>query len=848
LIHDKDFELMLLCERRSDISGEQEQECQGGKGGYFLHIVKLQISPHLLPPNAIVRNPGKLYIVLKSHKPYFNPLNYMPQRDNNKSAIPPSSRAAANRPSSAGISRLAVDPIQKMQAATTAAADISIQTHDLQRETRADEKDPVIQRQALTKIVGEWEMQDSEYEIHDVIIGGRTLSPFSNTMGAHSTAWVAHIDAVRRHLVGTTLNQGITWLLATIDEDLDSPLRKLDGYIGKEQWAKLDYAAFELKVSRGDLEKITGKITAENYDKALQVLRVAINAYLTYVNLLPMSTVAGGDPSGHGEGVARGELNYFEFAASKKFQKDEETPSGNARLESYTPLDDGELDDESFTGMDTELRKLLKGKLEDQELEVYKKTVRGTLWTMFAAETPEVFAKGHENTQKKEVREEIWALSLQNFLRTIRVAYPFAYDFCQMHDTALLTPEVTVKAATLDAAHIVKLVNGEEKFTNIPATYNFKEESDRDKVESELTGSHKLDESSVRGGASGYSDIAGGGSGFQVTILLNNQYNIGDIITTGRTKSPFSGTMGAHTTAWAVHQDAVINSLSGLSLSTALVKLLQMTREAMQSPQLEFAGVIDEKHQIFLVGAFNDAKKFVGKVDKVFKQDVAEKTSFLENFIAVYLHLLNVTPLATISKGGVPGGRREGMHRQFLKKYEADGDAVFSPDQLAGKEKIITDHLIGMFDASGLNYFPPMLGQREKTKIGDYVEGGFEEGHELWKFMLDKGRYKANQKKKKYALDQFLHTIAEAYPRSLKNSNVVKALADKYAIELLPPELPKNMIGHRVMVIGNKQDQNAQLHKGYAGYIKQINSYGISVSLDAIFKTIILQPTSIKFI
>jgi len=770
----------------------------------------------------------------------------MSHLDKNRSTVQPTSRAAANQQPSGGISRPAVNPIQRMQGATPLTADVTVQTYNLLPETAPNADGTVIQRQALTKIIGEWEEQD--YEIQDVIIGGRTLSPFSNTMGAHSTAWVAHIDAVRRHLVGTTLTQGIGWLLTTIDEDLDSPLRKLDGYIGKEQWAKLDYAAFLLKASRGDLENVSNNITAQNYNTALQVLRIAINAYLTYVNLLPMSTVAGGDPSGHGEGVARGEINYFEFAASQKFQKDEETPSGTPRLESFTPLDDEALKHENFTGIDTELRKLLKGELQNQELEAYKKKVRVTLWTMFAAETPEVFAQGHENTRKKEVREEIWALSLQNFLRTIRVAYPFAYDFCQMHDTALLTTDVTTIAPTLNAAHIVKLVNGEEKFTNIAASYNFKDEDDKVKVESELGGSDKLDQSIVRGDAFGYSDIAGGGSGFQVTILLNNQDNIGDIITTGRTKSPFSGTMGAHTTAWAVHQDAVINSLRGLPLSTALLQLSLMTQAAMKSPQLEFAGVIDEKHQIFLVGAFNDAKKFTGKVNEIFKEDIGTKTAFMETFIAVYLHLQNVTPLATVSKGGVPGGRTEGRHRQFLKKYEVDGDTVFSPDQLAGKEKIITDHLIGMFDASGLAYFPPSLGQREKTDINKHVEGGFDDKHELWNFIRDRGTYKANQKKKKYALDQFLHTIAEAYPRSLKNSNVVEALALKYDIALQSPERPRNVIGQQVMVIGNKADQNARLYKGYAGTIRQINAYGISVALDALFKTVVLQPESVKFV
>ncbi|OMP78054.1 hypothetical protein [[Flexibacter] sp. ATCC 35208] len=741
----------------------------------------------------------------------------MLQHNKNISVIQPSSRAAANRSSFTGISQPAV--VQKTA---------------------------VIQRQALTKIVGEWNTDN--YDIYDVIIGGRTLSPFSNTMGAHSTAWVAHIDAIRRHLVGTTMSVGIDWFLGTINEDLDSPLRKLDGYIGKEQWAKLDFATYQLKVSRDNLVSVSAKITAQNYHNVLQVLRIAINAYLTYINLLPTSTVAGGDPSGHGEGVARGEINYFEFAASQKFQKEEGTPSNTGLLETYTPLDEKDLNTTDFTGMDTELRKLLKGDLKEGELALYKKHIRATLWTMFAEETPEVFAQGHENTQRKEVKEEIWALTLQNFLRTIRVAYPFAYDFCKMNDMALLTNDVTLKIPTLNVAHIVKLVNGEETFINIAGSYNFKDEDDRDKVKSKLSGSHQLNESEVRGSAYGDSDIAGGGSGFQVTVLLNDLDNIGDIITTGRTKSPFSGTMGAHTTAWAVHQDAVINTLTGLPLSSAILQLSLMTQEAMKSPQLEFAGVIDEKHQIFLVAAFNEARKFVGKVGENFKQNVGVKTAFLENFIATYLNLLNVTPLATIAKGGVPGGRREGQHRQFLKRYETDGDAVFSTDELGNKTKIITDHLLGMFDTSGLNYFPPSLVRREATNISEYVTDGFDNTHALWDFVQDKGTEKANQKKKKYALDQFLHTVAEAYPRSLRNSNLVATLTEKHSIDLAPPKSPSNVMGHNVVVVGNKQDPNAQLNKGYIGEIRGISPYGITVLIHATFKTVVLQPGSIKFI
>ena len=66
------------------------------------------------------------------------------------------------------------------------------------------------------------------------------------------------------------------------------------------------------------------------------------------------------------------------------------------------------------------------------------------------------------------------------------------------------------------------------------------------------------------------SDLRQGGVGFQATLFLEEDYSIGALEMTRRTKSPFSATMGAHSTAWVAHLDAVHSLLIKKTIPEAL--------------------------------------------------------------------------------------------------------------------------------------------------------------------------------------------------------------------------------------------------------------------------------------
>ncbi|MGB0563738.1 MAG: hypothetical protein ACPGVO_18360, partial [Spirulinaceae cyanobacterium] len=434
----------------------------------------------------------------------------------------------------------------------------------------------LIQRQVLSKLV-----PSPEYEnvIHDVIIGGRTPSPFPGTMGAHSTAWIAHLDAVRRMLVNTEFSEGSKNLIWLAREELNSessPLLALKGFLDDQHKKKLEDSEVILKDSIKGLEEEISKEKPEA-QAIKQKIHQLINDYLTYTNYLPMSTVKGGDPSGHGEGVARSNINTFEYVYASMLE------GKDNRIKDEIPKQlSEEIKALSKKGVQGKIKNSVKKKFDfsasKKDGNELKKILTEQLWTLFAAETPEVFFGSQEkDRQTKENRLLIWQKSLENFLRTIQLAYPHAYDFTKMHtkESQKTGLEYALKEAKTKIEKPETLLPGYEE-------------------EAIFRDSH--DEVTL-------SDLKQSGSGFMATILLNNEGIVGDVNLVGaldmigRTKSPFSGTMGAHTTAWAAHLDAVRNILTGKTVFGAITTIESKAKEAMKDPGLDLSHQISEKHQ-----------------------------------------------------------------------------------------------------------------------------------------------------------------------------------------------------------------------------------------------------------
>jgi len=599
------------------------------------------------------------------------------------------------------------------------------------------ESDAVIQCQVLARL--ELYLHEKVWWILEVIIGGRTPSPFPGTMGAHSTAWIAHLDEVRRMLINTELQEGCTNLIWLAAEGLKSPLRDLIGFLDKEHKEKLDAAEKKLKEDISGLENElkNEKATALSIKQWIQRL---IDSHLTYINYLPLATVKGGDPSGHGEGSVRGDLSTFEYvftsvlaAGDKELAKEllEEISSLGSKGLQKLIKEGGE---QKFTGTDYTPKALRDDLIE-------------ALWSLFAAETPVVFGKS--NAKNDEHWLLIWRVAVSNFLGTIMRAYPHAYDFTGMQNTE------SQKQGLLFAV----------KEAKIPPDSDFVDKILLDLFSEQAFFRERHDEVTK-------SDLKQSGSGFLATILVDSSEAIGEVIMIGRTKSPFSATMGAHTTAWAAHLDAVRSFLTGKKVYPAILTLMTKAKEAQSDEGLDLSHKISEKHQIFLVGSFNWLSTFIAKAASLKDAGIDEQISFLEDFIGAYLAFVNFLPLSTIEIGSVPGGRTEGKHRTFLQNYELLGDKVFGDNPPIDKKAVLQSHLLGLFDPGGLKAFPPLLGDRESVDFEYHTEQPFKKEHPLHGKIFGKSK---GLKKEAVAYHRFYKTMMEAYPRTLLASGLLES-------------------------------------------------------------------------
>lgn len=180
--------------------------------------------------------------------------------------------------------------------------------------------------------------------ITDVRTGGRGTSPYSNTMGAHTTAWIVLTDSISADLVGKTLLEGAEALEALIGNAI-SQMIKMSGLMqaDEKQIHRIFAALDPLKESQTRLTELVYRKNFEakqkqqvetisvNRDKMdvqeegmedgfpesftwyspweqMLIMQEAITNLLNYMNLTPGATLFVGNVNGAREGAYRGVL------------------------------------------------------------------------------------------------------------------------------------------------------------------------------------------------------------------------------------------------------------------------------------------------------------------------------------------------------------------------------------------------------------------------------------------------------------------------------------------------------------------------------------------------------------
>jgi hypothetical protein len=651
---------------------------------------------------------------------------------------------------------------------------------------RGAARTPMLQRQVLTSL------DVREGHVWDVILGGRTPSPFPGTMGAHSTAWVAHLDDVRRIVVNRPLLEAADLLSghisAEIDADADS-LYSLREHLSEAHKKLLTAAKDAAQAALTALDEIAVE-TSDHVDVQAAMRRL-IDRYLTFVNYLPAATVRGGDPRGHAEGNARNKLTYFEYVyglhkragSATDYTKQEDPLLANAKSEAPTWV-----------------KPAFKVGFDPAQCPEVKQKVVESLWTMFAAETPGIFM----DAAKAADPAHVWRLLLKHFLATIRGAYPYSYGFTNMHDPVAQIEGLQWAAKRAGVTFDLDYATISKDFDEPP----------------KQRGTDEFAEVAA-------SDIGRRGGTFRVVVLLaepgggsaDGARTVGDVQMTGRTPSPFSQTMGAHTTAWIAHLDAMANLLRGKGLTAAITTLLARAKEGFSDPALKYGHLIDEKHQTALLRAYNALSRSIGAQPGA-KATELEQVAYLEQATAEYLTYLNFLPLSTVAIGGVPGGRTEGKARKTLRAYEEQGARAFKDAKRPVKE-ILAEALLKMFDPKGLSAFPPQIVGERESPVWSKEE--LPPNHPLEKVFAATGTRAKG--KREVAEDRLYRTLMEAYPRSMVDSGLMQEVDRPSAVAALPKQTDEEQVA-----------LNEMLHQNNCLIHAIADAAGVGLSLDQLWQ------------
>jgi hypothetical protein len=171
-----------------------------------------------------------------------------------------------------------------------------------------------------------------------------------------------------------------------------------------------------------------------------------------------------------------------------------------------------------------------------------------------------------------------------------------------------------------------------------------------------------------------------------VQVVLDDKGQITEMRTAGRPPSPFSGTMGAHTTAWTVHVDRVRQLILGKGLKAA--------RTAVD------VGLAKERAALVadLKPAFSFPKDHRSPAG-THKADEIEDVTSLQNAIVRHLEEVNLIPGATMPAADIDG-KYEAGHRRVLLEHL--GLQHFAGRQQAHTKPEMLAAVVGLVDVGSV--------------------------------------------------------------------------------------------------------------------------------------------------
>lgn len=135
-----------------------------------------------------------------------------------------------------------------------------------------------------------------------MLTSGRPPSPFSGTMGAHSTAWTVHLDRVRKQILGKDVPTAFLAIIALT--------KRIQKFATSRQDMTLGNNATYLY--KGSTKAMINASNISSDNRNIATLQHLINATLAFYNLIPGVSRDRIDTSGKGEGTHRKTILLYE--------------------------------------------------------------------------------------------------------------------------------------------------------------------------------------------------------------------------------------------------------------------------------------------------------------------------------------------------------------------------------------------------------------------------------------------------------------------------------------------------------------------------------------------------------
>ncbi len=561
-------------------------------------------------------------------------------------------------------------------------------------------------------VVAQVSSDDSGEFISDIQMAGRPDSPYSGTMGDHSTAYVVQQQAVRNAVIGKTPQQAAINVQALANKTLELPGATMTDSVGFSS-RKPDYQAAGKALNATMELLIQGNIQPVEKFPLVQKM---IGEFLHFRELIPLTTMNVSQVSQGTAGRGKAESSSSQILSGiASGSSQHSTPE--ARIAVWKIMDrDGvamvATEDDEVTlgrlapGLDHALApeeraaKIITQHLMSIEM-AYPGVIDYAYGSQAKAQTILNESMALEITRRKKQNIAEYTRLLIARTETIE-GYYHRGEHHSMH------PSKGFETASEDwhrFAAVLKF-NGQEppafpvpqeptgrtrstakmSSTMSDLTAMLADSSIRNEHE-QISSSHSTPARPVRGNTTVPSQAKEKQS--LTSQIEMNGHIISAFHSAGRSPSPFSGTMGAHTTAWIAHTDGIRTRIVGKTLLNAAQIIIEeaipeartmhstMSAAFLPNDNSERARRIDLMATAS-AGLDAAAQELTGFSVAAVQNNQAAINSLpliLQKTISALLTYINYIPGATLEAADT-GGKAEGTTRKALLKHENQSERL----------------------------------------------------------------------------------------------------------------------------------------------------------------------------